>query len=171
MESIPYNMITVNAAPAQLTKTDAGCRMHYTGGYMVGRYSGTFFIIKSVFLHYLLLSSPFSYMALLAGALALIAIGLARILPNWPRPLAFIIRLLTLLPLLIGLAGTAIIVHDTAYIAALETKSCITPSAEKYYDLQYGYSRLLLFIFPAIIGAMGSIFSILLAKFTRKKDS
>ncbi|MDD5173461.1 MAG: hypothetical protein PHV48_01365 [Candidatus Omnitrophica bacterium] len=125
------------------------------------RYSGLLVNLRYFFLHYFMLSDPLAFIALVSG----VVITVLFLILLFMRPdkkflnaLAFI----ALAPLFIGIAGTISTVHSTREAIKIENLNGKSPSAKKYYSLEYIYSQTLLQAFPALAGAAGSIAPVIL---------
>jgi len=124
---------------------------------MISSYAGTFFVLKSLLLHYFALSYPFSHITLMVGITALVVVGILWLFPRISRQFTLTIKILALLPLLVGIIGTALLNHSIHYTTGLEEAAGLESSGNRDSDLQYGYSPILLLLFPAAIGTAGSI--------------
>ncbi|GEM_PF-2642601 len=136
----------------------------------MGRYAGIGFMLKYITANYIALSGPASIAAMGVGAAAAL-FGLAMLVFMRLRRFSSIALLLAVLPALIGLWGTFNISREVEVASSLEMGAGGSPSASRYYDLQYGYYGPALYAFPAIVGLLSSILpiSIWALAVTRKK--
>lgn len=133
------------------------------------RYSGLSVILKYLFLQYVSLSGKAAFIALFIGICATIT-GLAMLFLHPTKKHIRILSIIAILPFFIGIAGAILTIHTTQEAAQLEQIKGIEPSAQKYFDLQYGYSKALLHSFPAIVGAASTIPGLLLVAILKRKN-
>lgn len=125
------------------------------------RYGGLLVNLKYFFLHYVMMSDPSAFIAVISGiVVTVLFLMLLFIRSNlkYPDTLVF----LALLPLCIGAVGTIYTVHNTREAVKIENENGKSSSAEKYYDLEYIYSRTLIQSFPVLAGAASTIIPIVL---------
>lgn len=133
------------------------------------RYSGLSVILKYLFLQYVSLSNKAALIALFIGISAIIA-GLVMLFFHPTKKHIRILLVIAILPLFIGIAGAISTIHTTQKAAQLEQIKGIEPSAQKYFDLQYGYSKALLHSFSTIVGAASAIPGLLLVAILKRKN-
>lgn len=132
------------------------------------RYAGLPANLKYFFLHYIMLSDPCAFIAVISGAaVTVLFIILFFLRPD--RKFLNTLIFLALLPFFIGIAGTIYTVHNTMEAVRMESKNGASSSAKKYYDLEYMYSKGLLQSFPALAGAASSILPIVLLAALRRR--
>lgn len=124
------------------------------------RYLGSVFLIKYLFLNYLILAGPPALIALCIGFSGL-CIGLFMLFFKNARRYSGVLFMLALASVVVGGAGSATALSSTHQAALLEEARQLTPSAARYNDLQYGYSTILLYLFPLLIGVASAIPSLL----------
>lgn len=137
----------------------------------ISRYSGSLYYVKYLFMHYISLTGPAALVAMSLGAFATI-LGLAMLFVRVYRRYVAILSILTILTVFIGMAGTILISCKTKETVLLEERAGLKSTAQRYYDLQYGYSESLLVWFPFIIGTASAIppAIILIILIQRSKD-
>lgn len=133
------------------------------------RYRGILFFLKYLFLQYAGLSGAMAATALFIGLGATIA-GLAMLFSRPAKKHIGVLFVIATLPLFIGIAGTIFTIHTTQEAVQLEQIKGLQPSAQRYYDLEYGYSKALLHSFPTIVGASSAIPGLLLVAILKRKN-
>jgi hypothetical protein len=122
----------------------------------MSRYGNVIFMVQYLFAHYVIIAGPAAIISLLTGA-AITIIELLAFRFNFAKGRERMFLIASWLPLFIGIAGTVIVINTINTALSLEEQVGRAASANKYYDLQYGYDKPLLIIFPLIIGIMSSI--------------
>ena len=129
----------------------------------MSRYSGIFSYITYLFIQYSTLSGPYNVLALGIGAFGAIA-GLLMIFLKDFRVYRKILLAVAVLSIATGLIGTVATIHETTEAISSEHKMYIRSTADKYYSLEYGYSKLLLWFFPFSIGLFSSVPSLVISR-------
>lgn len=135
------------------------------------RYLGAFSYAKAIFVHYMTLTNETVLFAFAAGVLAF-STGLAMIFFERVRKNLAVLGVLIFLPIVISVFGTALTIRDVNEAISLEKQHELESSAEKYYDLEYGYSKGLLIFFclgAGIASAIPAIIVFIILIFTRRK--
>lgn len=133
----------------------------------MSRYSGIFSHIANLFTHYSNLSGPYNMLVLIIGAFGVIAGSLMLCFKNL-RIHRRILLIIAVFSIITGLLGTVATIYGTAQAVSIEQKSDIVPTADKYYDLEYGYSKILLWLFPLSAGLFSAIPSLLILLILKK---
>ncbi|MFA5008527.1 MAG: hypothetical protein WC546_04840 [Candidatus Omnitrophota bacterium] len=134
------------------------------------RYKGIFFIIDHLFSQYVSLSNKIPQVALLF--LALVAIGaIAFFVFNIPKKYTRLLTFMAVLPLFLGIIGTVLSIKYAREAVCLEAKQGLVSTAQKYYDLEYGYCQGLIYSFPIIVGASSTILALILVLIVKKRKA
>jgi len=134
------------------------------------RYRGLFFGLKHIFSHYISLSTPVVFTILLVGFFATIA-GLVTLFGRLSRKRIVILRILVFLPIIMGLAGTIMTISNTEAIISMEEKSGLGSSAMRYFDFEYLYTKILLYVFPLFVGILASLPPLIILGVILRKDA
>jgi len=135
----------------------------------MARYGGSFFIIKYLFLQYLLLSDKIVMAALVCGVIVTAA-GLVMLLLRPPKKYADMLMVVSLLPICLGAIGTFSASAATWEAVRIEEGRYMVPTAYRYYDWQYLFTECMLYSFPVIIGAVGTLPGLFISMFLRRKS-
>lgn len=133
-------------------------------------YRGTLQDFIYIFIHYVSLSNPIVIVAMLAGAISA-GISIAMILARPLRKYIAMSFVFTMLTIFLGLAGSILNIRETNEAAAVERVAGLTPSAQRYYDAEYGYNKIAFFLFPFMVGIMSAMPSILMGIVLAKKKN
>ncbi|MCX5679823.1 MAG: hypothetical protein NTZ95_04110 [Candidatus Omnitrophica bacterium] len=133
----------------------------------MNRYTGIFSYISYLFLHYSILSGPYNALALDIGVFGAIT-GLLMLYYKNLRLHRRMLLIIAAFSIIIGLMGTVATIHGTAEAVSIEQKINIKSTADKYYSLEYGYSKLLLWLFPFFVGLFSAVPSLLISQILKK---
>lgn len=133
----------------------------------MSRYNGIFSYIAYLFIQYSTLSGPYNVLALGIGAFGAIAGSLMLFLKDL-RAYRKILLAVAILSIVTGLIGTVSTIHETSEAISSEQKINMKSTANNYYSLEYGYSKLLLWLFPFSIGLFCSLPSLVISHILKK---
>lgn len=134
------------------------------------RYGGLFFGLKNIFSHYVSLSTPVVFAILLVGLFATIA-GLAMLFRRLSRKHIVILRILVFLPIIMGLVATIMTISNTEAIISMEERSGLESSAMRYFDFEYLYTKMLLYLFPLFVGILSAFPSLIILNVILRKNA
>jgi len=134
------------------------------------RYKGLFFGLKYIFSHYISLSTPVVFTILLVGFFATIA-GMAMLFGRLSRERIVILRILVFLPIIIGIVGTIMTISNTEAIISMEERSGLGSSALKYFDFEYLYTKILLYLFPLFVGILSAFPPLIILNVILRKNA
>ena len=108
------------------------------------------FFIK-LFRYYTDICGPYAFLAALLGLLLAVT-GLGLFFMPAPKRGIAIFLVASFLPLIIGIFGSLNFIMESEAAVYLEQKELGQPSAAKYYDPEYGYSKSLAYLFSVSSG-------------------
>ncbi|MBN1353593.1 MAG: hypothetical protein JW994_02845 [Candidatus Omnitrophica bacterium] len=127
-------------------------------------------IFKELFMYYVNLTGFAALLAFFIGLFATIA-GIVMLIFRMRRIYIHILFIIAILPIVVGFAGTMTCIEEVNDTASLEKKVGLTPTAERYYDLEYGYAKYLLYSFPVMAGCASAIPPLFIVVFLYQKNS
>jgi len=128
---------------------------------------GILYIVKELFMEYVSISGPVALLTMALGLLGT-ALGISMFFINPRREYITAFAIIAFLPLLLGIGGTVAWGNEIRESIVLEKAAGEEPTAGKYYDLEYAYSKFLISWFPAFVG-IGSSFPPIILLFILKR--
>jgi hypothetical protein len=131
------------------------------------QYRGTFPDLIYIFLQYVSLSNPAVIVAMAIGAIST-GLSIAMILARPLRKYRIVLFVLAAATILTGLTGSVLNMREANEAKLLEMRAGLSPSAQRYYDTEYGYNKNLFYLFPFLTGILSAIPSLFLGIFAVK---
>jgi uncharacterized membrane protein YozB (DUF420 family) len=125
------------------------------------RYNGIFSYTAYLFTNYSILSDSHNALTLSIGSLGVLA-GLLMLYRKDLRVHRSMLLIIAVLSIVTGLLGSVATIRGTTEALSVEQKRDIVPTADKYYSLEYGYAKILLWLFPVSVGIFAAIPSLLI---------